>query len=382
MRVLLVMRRVLDVGGAQAQMRLLARELRRRGHRVTILTERVAHVRPPPSIQGTPVHAVRSVAVRFLGTFVFMAGLAWYLVRRRSTYDVVQVYFFMEAALAAVIAGALARAPVVVRPACAGPPGDLAGLARQAVWRRLMGVVRHAAAFVALSDDLVEELAEFGCPRARIARISSGVPVPEAVAPAGESPPVAAFVGRLAPQKRPTDLLRAWRIVLNRLPEAQLVFLGDGAQRPELEALARNLDLGPSVMFAGIVGDVAAHLAGVRAFALPSVGEGMSSALLEAMAAGRAVVASRVSGTVELIRDGVNGLLIAPEDVDGLAAALVRLLSDSALATRLGRAAHETVQQRYSAAALADAHLALYRQLTKKTDLITKAQRHKEDGMN
>ena len=367
MRVILVIRRALDVGGAQVQARLLAAELQRRGVQVTIVTERVAHIRPPASMHGVPVHAIRSVAVRFVGTFLYMAGLAWYLITRRAAYDVVHVFFFMESALAAVAAGALARVPVVVRPACAGPPGDLYGLRRQVLWRRLMGLVRHAAAFVALSDDLVAEMAAFGCPRERIHRIPSGVAVPaEVPSPASaEAGPVAVFVGRLAAQKRLPDLLRAWRTVVDQRPEARLLILGDGAERPALEALARELGIAGSVAFAGQVDDVPARLLGARAFVLPSGGEGMSSALLEAMAAGRAVVATRVSGAVELIRDGENGLLVDPGDVAGLARALERVLGDPALAEALGRRARDLVTRRYSQSALGQAHMNLYAQLVK-----------------
>ena len=363
MRVVLIVRRLMDVGGAQTQLRLLAAELTRRGHRVTILTERVAHIRPPARIDAIPVHPIRSVAVRCLGSLFYAAGLMWYLIARRRTYDVVHVFLLKHSALAAVAAGALARAPVVVRPACAGPFGDIEPLGTRPVWRRVMAVCRYASAFVALSDELIGELSAFGCPRGRIHRIASGMDLPPTVAPPGEAPPTVLFAGRLDAQKGLTGLLHAWRQVADRRPEARLVLLGDGPQRRELAALARSLGVTESVTLAGVVHDVPDRLARSRAFVLPSVGEGMSSALLEAMAAGRAVIATRVSGSVEVIEDGRNGLLVAPNDRDGLAAALGRVLDEPGLADDLGRAAHETIARRYSVERLANDHEDLYHHL-------------------
>jgi len=392
-RVVLVIRRLMDVGGAQTQARLLARELTCRGHAVVILTERVAHIRPPTALEGISVHGVRSVAVRCLGSLLYVAGLMWYLITRRSQYDLVHVFFLKESALGAVAAGALVRVPVVVRPACAGPPGDLHPLRRRPLWRHVMGLCRHASAFVALSDALVDELTGFGCPRRRIHRIASGIAVPERVAPPSASPPVVLFIGRLDAQKGLTVLLEAWRRVAplfepgpqSRRPAAcppgqrqphtagqaprgtpHLVLLGDGPQRADLEALARRLGITASVTFAGIVGNVPARLARARAFVLPSTDEGMSSALLEAMAAGRAIVATRVSGSTELIADGVHGLLADVDDVPGLAAAIERVIVDPDLADRLGENARRRVREHYTVERLADAHLALYHSLVKR----------------
>ena len=362
--VVLIVRRLSDVGGAQTQARLLARQLRRRGCRVVFLTERVAHVRPPKTLDGIPVHHVRSLPVRFLISFCYVGGLVCHLLRHRADYDLVHVFFMKHSALGAVLAGAFTRTPVVVRPACAGPPGDLYPLLRgRSVWRRVMEVCRRASAFVALSEDLVTELVAFGCPPERIHRIPSGVALPERVSPPSQSAPEVVFAGRLDAQKGLDVLLEAWRRVVDEVPGARLTLLGDGPQRSDLEETAQRLGITRSVTFAGVVDDVPARLHLARAFVLPSTAEGMSSALLEAMAAGRPVVATRVSGSTELVRHGREGLLAEPGDAAGLAAALRRLLADTDLADRLGRNARERVRRRYSDRRLAEAHLALYHRL-------------------
>src|SRR5262249_50432454 len=127
-------------------------------------------------------------------------------------------------------------------------------------------------------------------------------------------------------------------------------------------ALARAAaPLGAGVVrFAGFRGDVAACLAAADIVALPSLHEGLGVAALEAMAAGRAVVASRVGGLAEVVVHDETGLLVSPGDVAGLAAALGRLAEDRALRARLGAAGQQRVRARYTTARMAEGTLACY----------------------
>ena len=150
-----------------------------------------------------------------------------------------------------------------------------------------------------------------------------------------------AYLGRLAPQKDVGTLLEAFA----RLPAgAQLLVVGDGPDRPAM-LQRRAQRFGSRVQFTGFVPhvQVPAVLRHVDMLVLPSRYEDLSSALIEAMAAGLPVVATRVGGTADLVHDGVNGLLVAPRDPAALAAAISRVLADPAAASwpRVGgRAAH------------------------------------------
>jgi glycosyltransferase involved in cell wall biosynthesis len=165
-------------------------------------------------------------------------------------------------------------------------------------------------------------------------------------------------VGGLRQQKGLPGLLEAFA----RVPApAELCLVGDGPERALLERRARDLGIAERVRFAGLVDDPSPYYARAGAFVMPSWAEGLSNALLEAMAFGLPVVATRIGGNVDLVEDGVNGLLVEPGDPDGLASALARVLGDEALAGRLGAAARRTVLDGYTMERAAERYLDLYR---------------------
>jgi glycosyltransferase involved in cell wall biosynthesis len=136
--------------------------------------------------------------------------------------------------------------------------------------------------------------------------------------------------------------------------------VGDGPSRPEAEAEARRLGLAERVVFAGLRRDVPQLLPGLDAVVFSSLREGLSMAMLEAMAAGVPVVATAVGGTPELITHGVTGLLVPPGRPEDLANALVSLLDDASAAETLRGAARRRVEERFSVARMIEAHEALY----------------------
>jgi glycosyltransferase involved in cell wall biosynthesis len=136
------------------------------------------------------------------------------------------------------------------------------------------------------------------------------------------------------------------------------VFCGDGSERESLVAAAARSGVG--VLFAGFRRDVAACLAAADVVALPSLHEGLGVAALEAMAAARPVVASRVGGLAEVVVDGETGLVVPTSDPASLAAALARLAREPALRARLGEAGRARVLSRYTGARMAEGTLACY----------------------
>lgn len=163
---------------------------------------------------------------------------------------------------------------------------------------------------------------------------------------------VALAAGRLVDQKGFDVLLRAFAQVRGSHPEAQLAIAGDGPERETLERL--NAELGAGAAFLGRKEDLPALLRGCALFVLSSRYEGMPNVVLEAMSAGRAVVATNVQGVGELVADGQTGLLAPPEDPDALAQAISRLLADDALREQMGVAGQTRVRERFSLAQFAD----------------------------
>jgi glycosyltransferase involved in cell wall biosynthesis len=163
------------------------------------------------------------------------------------------------------------------------------------------------------------------------------VPLPE--------PPVALFVGVLELYKGIDSLAAAWRLVAPRVPEATLQVVGGGSRAHVVEALVRDLPervrWTPQLSQPG----VAEALDAATLLVLPSRSEGMGRVLVEALCRGRPVVGSSVGGIVDVIEEGVNGVLIEPQRPQELAAALVRVLSDRALAGRLAAAARPSAER-------------------------------------
>jgi glycosyltransferase involved in cell wall biosynthesis len=167
-------------------------------------------------------------------------------------------------------------------------------------------------------------------------------------------------VANLRPEKAHEVLFHAASIVLRRCPDAEFVIAGDGPRRQELEAMTRRLGIASRVRFLGHVEHVAGLLAESDAFVLPSRSEAFPNSVLEAMASGLPIVASRVGGILELIEHQRTGVLVPPDDDRALGYALLDLIQWSGHAAALGRAARRAVEARYSFDRMVAAYERLY----------------------
>jgi glycosyltransferase involved in cell wall biosynthesis len=158
---------------------------------------------------------------------------------------------------------------------------------------------------------------------------------------------IVGVVARLEPEKGHQTLLDAWPHVLREVPDAYLLIVGEGNRRDALEQRASANRVGHRVVFTGRRDDVPAVTAALDVAVLPSHREAQGLSILEAMALSRPVVASDVGGIPEMIEDGVTGLLVPHDQPEALAAAIVRLLTDHALADTIARAAHDLVHDRF-----------------------------------
>ncbi len=176
-------------------------------------------------------------------------------------------------------------------------------------------------------------------------------------------------VGRLVHIKGHRYFIAAAAQVAHRIPEARFVIIGDGPEREALERQVRQDGLGERVFFLGWRRDLQRLYPDLDVVVLSSLHEGTPVAIIEAMAAGRSVVATRVGGVPDVIQDGVTGLLVPPKDPAALADAVVRLLHSSNERGRLGLAARRHVYPRFTAARLAEDMDALYSGMLETKDL-------------
>ncbi|MGA2960231.1 MAG: glycosyltransferase [Candidatus Korobacteraceae bacterium] len=163
-----------------------------------------------------------------------------------------------------------------------------------------------------------------------------------------DSDPVLLLVGRLEPQKGHSVLLAALKDVLRTFPHARLVCVGEGALRPALEAEIQQLELTSSVRLVGYQSNVQDWLSFADVCVLPSFFEGLPLVAIECLAAGRAMVATAVDGTPEVVIHEETGLTVQAGDAPGLATAIVRLLRDPGLRKRLGTAGRSRVETHFS----------------------------------
>jgi L-malate glycosyltransferase len=182
--------------------------------------------------------------------------------------------------------------------------------------------------------------------------------------PLSARPGAIGVAANLRPVKGLDLLLDAAARLTGDYPDLVCRIAGEGEMRGALEASARQRGLADRFHLLGSVADVPTFLAGLDVAILPSRSEGMSNALLEYMAAGRAIVATSVGAAAELIDDGVHGLLVPPNDAKKLAEAIDRLLKNPELARRMGEAARRRVRERYSREAMVERFTDFYERLS------------------
>jgi len=248
---------------------------------------------------------------------------------------------------------------------------------RTAFFRQVERTLARASdVLVAVSPEVRDELVELGvAPLEKFVVIRLGIPLEERLGdPTADSDyrrlygiPKDAFVvgwvGRMTGIKDTGAVVDIVRAVRERGVNAVLCMVGDGPDREGLEQLAHKLGIARYCYFVGYQSDVAGYYRLFDAFLLPSVNEGTPVSAIESLASGTPVVANRVGGVPDVVRDGVDGFLVEPGDVDAAAARLAKLAADPALRSRLGESGRARVLERYSVERLVDDVDRLYRSL-------------------
>jgi glycosyltransferase involved in cell wall biosynthesis len=374
MRIVHVIAR-LNVGGAALHVLQLAREQQRRGHDVLVVAGTLAegeesmeyvadelgvHVLKLPALQRPLSLRADSEAIRRL------VGIL-----RTRRPDVLHTHTAKAGAtgrIAALMSGS-GRPKTVVHTYHGHVLSGYFSRRWERVFRRIESVLAHATGtLIAVSDEVRDDLVRLGVARAeRFVVVPYGFDLPEWSDADDEARArirselgleddtfLVGWAGRLTAIKRPLDLVRALRAVVDDGVDGVLVLVGDGELREETEALAGELGVAERTRFAGFQRRIREWYAAADASLLTSANEGTPVVAIESLAAGRPVVATRAGGTGTVVRDGESGYLLEIGDVDGLARRLGELARDPALRRRLGDAGAADVRERFATARMAD----------------------------
>lgn len=364
------------IGGTERQAHKLSQKLLDKQTAVELVTGWWFRGTPAQeTLDGIPVRRNLTLweffgikGLRKLGGYLYILSLIWYLWRRRADYDVIHVHGLNYHTFAAVLAGRWCNRPVIAKLANSGQASDVKKMQQDrqlALARFMLPTALQCDRFVALNKKVVAELTAVNVPPARIIELPNGVEtdtVPAKTSYELHQPARLVYVGRLHPQKGIDTLLHALRQLLDH-HDIHLQLLGDGPIRDELVSLAEELGITTHVEFHGQTDQVQAHLQQADLFVLPSRAEGISNALLEAMACGLPVIVSAIPGNVDVIEHNHNGLRFTVDDSDALAHHLTTLLTQPERRERLGRQARQTVERHYSLNVVADQYITLYRDL-------------------
>jgi glycosyltransferase involved in cell wall biosynthesis len=290
---------------------------------------------------------------------------------------------------AAVLAGK-ARPPIVVHTFHGHVLRGYFGPTRTGFFRLLeRSLAASTTALVAVSPEVRDDLVALGvAPVEKFTVIRLGVELEERVdlSPEARSrarrmmgiPPdrfTVGWIGRMTGVKRTDDILLAFKQLREQGMDACLCLVGDGPDRDDTEELAHELGIVKDCLFLGYQDDVAPFYAAFDALVLPSANEGTPVSAIEALAGGRPVVATRVGGVPDVVRDGVDGFLVELGDVEALAEHLGRLAADPELARQMGEAGRERVLERYSVERLIDDVDKLYRSLLEERGIASSSPR-------
>lgn len=386
LRIALATRRYWPLTGGPATVTSqLAAALAAAGHQPTVITPRWGTDWPDRiTHHGATVERL-PISARWWANWSYSRRLASWLQRNARQFDLVYVWGLKHDAAAAVVACGKFGIPVILRPERSGLSGDCHW--QLAAWqgRRIKYRCMKASAFVVSSPTLNEEVIAAGFVRGRIRLLPPGVaigPLPsqgdktlahERLAechPGFALPPdarVAVCLGRLEVSQGLDQVLRAWAHIVEQFPQAWLWIAGDGPSGASLAALASALDLRQRVVISSPFDGAADLLAAADVFLATSNDAGTSQALLEAMAAGKPIVASDIPDHRHFLDGGRCGVLSAPTDPTGLSTAILRLLRGGDVARHLARAARERVESEFSLDASLAAHLQLFEELAAMT---------------
>ena len=354
------------LGGAEQQALFLSEQLIQKGYAVAVLTRSFPDLPSFEIIRGISVYRhIRTINRGKLFGLTYMLSVLWFLFRRRNSYDIIHCHLLGFHSAVAVLFKWLFKKKTCSLVGATGVISDFSQIKNVFLGELLLRLIARSDRLIVLCSQSRQEALDEGIASAQLVEIPNGVDTGyfmpgSAIREKGNR---IIFIGRLDYLKGVDILLQALRTLIDAQIPAQLDILGDGPDRDKLTHLSVTLGLRDSIIFHGTVNGVAPYLQQASLFVLPSLSEGMPNVVLEAMACGLPVIATRVGGIVDIIENGKNGLLVDAQHPGQLYEAMKQVLTNKELAQRLGIAARKTIEERFSLPVIVNCYTTLYQEM-------------------
>ncbi len=368
------------VGGYERAAERLSIELTVQNHDITIITEKRDKCwQKKEELEGVIILRLWCIYKPKWHSISSLVSFSFYLLTQGFKFHVWHVHQYGMHAVLAVLLGKLLRRPVVLKLTNSKEQGlnkVINGLPLNNLLHRILQGVN---AVVALSRETRNDAIAFGIPIDRIHVLGNGVDTLK-YTPCEykqrkrlqqklgiDAIGVVIYIGRLSNEKNLQGLLKAWRIAIPQLPDGwKLIIVGDGPLRAILDSEILTYKLSTSVQLVGQQNNIHEWLGAADIYTLASHNEGLSNTLLEAMACGRPVVSTLVSGVTELVLETGAGFVVAIGNMNQLATSIVKLAKNPKLQQQMGQNSRKAIEKKYSIESVTTSYANLYRDLTEK----------------
>lgn len=365
------------VGGAERQAKKLAMKLMEKGIQVSVVAGRLRGFKKFEYLDGIPVYRIFCLwwikGLRRIGSYIYMLFLFFFLISMRREYDIIHCPNTSHATFVCVLIGKIMNKKIITK---IGSEDCLDVNLRKLFYfgSTMINIIRKGVdKAIAIDASTFRTFEKEGFLEAQIIKIPNGVDLPQILNSNELSKNklgitdydnIVTCVSRFRPEKGHEVLLKAWQEVLKKKPNSILLLIGDGETLIERKQNAENLGIIDRIRFIGKVYNVQDYLFVSNIFVLASRKEGLSNALLEALATGLPCIASNVGGNMELIKHGINGLIFESGNSKQLAECVLRLLDDKELSQELGGNARLAMLEGFSLDNTADCYIKLYQAIT------------------
>ncbi len=367
------------IGGTEKQALAVASQLVKKEVNVKIVTSRFEMKWPKyERIDNVEVIRLFSPRVKCLGALIFLFCLAGYLMKNRRHFSIIHTFQIGYTSSMSILLSIFLKKPSILKLASSGWGGDVQRAKKTPLGKIFLFMAKRASRIIALSTTAKQELLKEKVNLSRISYIKNGVDLMKYDEIEGKTKlrnklgipdkKTIIYTGRLSSEKGVDFLIRGFSKLV-KTTDCQLIIIADGPEKETIIQLLDQSKLSKSVMLIPVVDEIASYLSAADLFVLPSRFEGLSNSLLEAMACGLPVISTGVGGSMDIIEDGINGLLIEVDNDEQLMQAIVKIFTDSLLAANLGKNARQTVVEQYNLSEIAGKYVELYRELVKMDNL-------------